>query len=169
MDWFDSEETEQRARDSLLKHYSSECTVHGVYLLSIIMGLLVFVQMIDLIDQYVIYPKFFITFSLSLFMTFSIYLIARTILWSLLASTILSVREITHEEAKGMVDPKRDKITLMYRLNQACVNYVTTYHRKLDFFSGVSRKNVYTIFIYLILFSILLLILHDKVISFLIP
>ena len=129
MNWFDSQENDQKERDTLLKYYSSECTVHGAYILTVVIGLFAFVQIIDIIEKYVIYPKFFITVSLSLFITVSIFLLVRAFYWGILASAVLLVREITVEETKKIIglepnkSSKHNKITLMFRLHQASIKF----------------------------------------------
>ena len=79
MNWFDPEGDDLKARDILLKYYSSECTVHGGYILTVAIGVFAFFQLITVIKDSVIYPEFVIIFILSAFVTVSVYLLARTI------------------------------------------------------------------------------------------
>ena len=79
MNWFDPEGDDLKARDILLKYYSSECTVHGGYILTVAIGAFAFLQLIKPIKESVVYPELFIILIFSAFVTVSVYLLARTI------------------------------------------------------------------------------------------
>ena len=167
MNWYDPEGDDLKARDILLKYYSSECTVHGCYILTVAIGAFAFLQLIKPIKESVVYPELFIILVLSAFVAVSVYLLARTILWGILASAVTHVREITVGEAENGIDKERDKITFLLRLHRACMNHFENNHKHLNFFAGVSRSLSHTLLFYLGFFSVTALVFHSIIIPIL--
>src|SRR3990170_6830588 len=165
MNWYDPEGDDLKARDILLKYYSSECTVHGGYILTVAIGVFAFFQLINPIQRSVVYPElFFIIIMLSVFVTVSVYLSMRTIFWGTIASAVTHVREVTVDEAEKGIDKNRDKVTFLLRLHIACVSYFKNSHKHLSYFIGMNRSLSHTLLFYLILFFITALIFHSIVI-----
>jgi hypothetical protein len=143
----DSEGDDLRARDILLKYYSSECTIHGAYILTVAIGVFAFLQVTKPMNEFVA----IIPFVLSGFVTISVYILAKTIFWGTIASAVTHVREITVEEAEKGINKDRDKITFLLRLHRACINHFTNYNKTLNYFVGIHRPNK-TLLLYVILF-----------------
>lgn len=163
MNWFDSEENDQKERATLLKYYFSECTIHGSYILTVAIGFFAFIQIIEFIQENVIFPEMFVILAFSLFITISIYLLARTFFWGILASLALHIREVSVEEAKKGMDLKLQKISLMFRIHQGCTDFFKKSHQLPNFFVGVGRKRSYSLVLYLVIFLMIALILNNLV------
>ncbi len=150
--WFNEEE-DQKARDVLLKYYSSECTVHGSYIVTVGIGFFAFLQVVAFIQERFVYPEWFVSFILSIFITIGIYLTVRTIFWGTLASFALHVREIGAEEVK--IDNQRDRDTLLFRLHSACIKYFKKHHSHLNWLVGVEKGYFYNIVVYGVILIVL--------------
>lgn len=136
------EDIDLKCRDMLLKYYSSECTIHGTYILSTALGVFAFFQVTEKIISLLHNIAFpIIAFILSGFMTISILFIARIIYWGTLSSAITHVQEMTIEDAEKTIEKNRDKITFLLRMHRACIKHFTDYKKTLNYFVGVDRKN----------------------------
>jgi hypothetical protein len=140
------EHNDLKARDILLKYYSSECTIHGAYILTIAIGVFTFLQLTKPMNQFFI-P---ISFGLSAFATIGIYLMARTIFWGTLVSAVTHIRELSVADAEKGITKDRDKINYLLRLHRACVNHFTDNNKKLNYFVGIHKPK--TPLLYVILF-----------------
>src|SRR3989304_7234338 len=103
--WY-SEEEDQKTRDALLRYYSSECTVHGSYIITLGIGFFGFLQVVTFIQRNVVYPDVILSLIVSTFASIGVYLVVRTIFWGTIASYVLHVREISPEEVE--IDSKLD-------------------------------------------------------------
>jgi hypothetical protein len=141
---------EQDARDCLLKYYNSEGIAHGSYVLSVAVGFFAFVQAIQYIPEIsvsTIIPIFensikdLIIFSiLSTFVTFGLYLFARTVYWGVLSGYALHVPPMSYEEAHRR-DPAATN--LIHRLNVACVEYFEAHHSDANLLVGAGARKFF--------------------------
>jgi hypothetical protein len=155
-------EDEQEARDILLKHYSSECTVHGGYILTVAIGVFAFLQIIPYIVKHIIYPEVVISFGLGLFVALGLYFVAKTIFWGTLASTVLHARPRAEHEVKETFgwDEKFDQSTLLVRLNDACISWFEAKHKVLAFLVGPRREFWKNALFYAVILVILLVLIY---------
>jgi hypothetical protein len=169
----DTEETDLKTRDILLKYYSSECTIHGAYILSVAIGAFAFLQAIDKINTLgsnIAFP--IIGFISSGFLTISFLFLARIFYWGTLTSAVTHVREMSVEEAKETIEKERvkfDKITFLLRLHRACIKHFTDSKKTLNYFVGVDRKNkmrslyVILFFLFAVIFWLILWLVKAKI------
>jgi len=154
--WFDDEEGNLKARETLLNYYSSECRDHGSYILTVAVSVFAFLQIIDFLKKSVVYSNFIIGFILSGLVTVSLYIIFRTISWGWLASYALHVREMSVEDAAKRLNPKFERINLLIRLHYACIYEHNRDHKWTNILLIGRDKNFLNIItVYFIIFLLL--------------
>lgn len=156
VNWFDNDEEEQRARDSLLRHYSSECMSHGAYIVTVAIGALTFVQATPYIQDIIPVEKgILISFAFSLLLTAFIFLASRIIFWGTIASTILHVRPATTMEIKREFGKDFDNSPLLVKLEFSCIMDLKKIHPWLYEFAGPMRSTARQFLHYFGLFLLL--------------
>jgi hypothetical protein len=161
----------QDARMALLRYYSSECMVHGAYLLALAVAFLGFVEFTPLILESVtrvVFPTFseeFVTATtLSLiaggFIVLFVYVLGRTVVWGYLRSAILGVRP--KREGGVGYDPESTAVTFLLQLHEGCVDYVKKKHRFWGQFHGFRGRHLALIWLdlFIVFLIVSLLLLH---------
>lgn len=140
-----SQEEEQKARESLLRYYHSECMAHGTYILTVAIGIFAFLEVL----RYVQFPnevwqKIVISLGLGLFSIIGFRFLVRTKLWGVMASDILCVKPMSYEKAAERLKARLWKgtanITLLIRLQYACEALFKDNHKIWGFFDDFMRK-----------------------------
>lgn len=126
-------EREQNARIALLKHYSSKTSMHGTVVLSTIVGIVVFIQVIPVIQSSTAHLANPIVQSLVQSSIYGICLgslvffllrsVTRLLLWGKLASYIISIRMDRVE--------KEAEMPMLQRLHYACAQQTKQNHPQL--------------------------------------
>ena len=149
------EDDDLKVREILLNYYSTECTVHGGYILTTAIGIFAFFQVAKFVGNSFIINALV----LSMFATVSLYLVARTIFWGVMASCVIHEREISEEEAKKRLNDY--KITSLLRLHVSCLDHFVSWHNNLNFLVRVRKDDKRSWTLYgsiFVAFSVLLLI-----------
>jgi len=146
------------ARAALLKYYSSECMVHGTYIITIAIGLFGFVQVLPFIMPLEILKRVVLLGLISsILATLTIHILGRTFLWGYLASEILRVVPKKESEIKTA---EGTTVTSLQLLHQACTEYVRRRHRIIGEFSSARIWEIELWFIFFIGFSLIWLALN---------
>ena len=143
-----------KVRDTLNRYYSSECTVHGGYILSVAVAFFAFLQFANTIVKSFPLPYLFISVVSSLFITAVTYFLARTVLWGTVASFVLHTRKLSEDEARKIAKDDHDEINAMIRLHLACVKRFEDHHRFVKQFTAVGGKWYRRYWAYPIIFTI---------------
>jgi hypothetical protein len=94
---FESEEDEIKARDILLRHYSSECVAHGAHILTWLIAIFTFVQAAGYFE--ILRNVVLDIAILSLFFAGLIYSVGRLSYWSYLTTIVVSTPVMGESEA----------------------------------------------------------------------
>jgi hypothetical protein len=166
---FDDEREEVKARDSLLRHYSSECLAHGAYILSFLVVLFTFLAALDRISfPTSLVRNVSIIMVLSVILTGLSYSIGRLFFWSNLTAIVVDTPIFTENEAKSYLERRRGisrkeidtfySINTLSRLSYACNDRIRCRGSSWVKFFGMQK---------LLITTISLLILWIAVLSFL--
>lgn len=128
----------QDARVALFRHYSSECVAHSVYLLTLVVAFLAFVEFVTS----VVFPtlsEMFVTVAIlglvtSVFIILFVYVLGRMVFWGCLRSAILGVKPKEGNEVA--CDFETATVTFLLQLHEGCLDYVKKKHRVLGQFYG---------------------------------
>ena len=164
MAWFRNDKDEQDARIALLTHYSRVLVSHGVYILTVVLGILGLFEVlpnlspasITIGNQEIISVRNLImSIGLSVLIALKINLIGRLFFWSYMTDAVSRVKPIKEIEIK-----KGTTGTLLYQLDRACYNYVKLEHPVLVPFSSYWR------FLWIIVISTILFILLINILPY---
>jgi hypothetical protein len=153
----------QDARIALLKHYSSECITHSIYLLTLTITFLSFVEVTPHLGSSTLLEKLVTATTLSLvtsiLTSLTAYILGRTIVFSYLKSTILSAKPKNENEI--IHDSNKTTITFLLQLHEGCLDYVKKKHEFWGRFYSLKTQHLMPIwtalFITFLLISLSLL------------
>lgn len=128
----------QDARVALLRYYSSECVAHSVYLLTLAVAFLAFVEFVTS----VVFPTLserFVTVAIlglvtSVFIVLFVYVLGRIFVWGHLRSAILGVKPKEGNEVA--CDLEGVAVTFLLQLHEGCLDYVKKKHKFWGSFMG---------------------------------
>src|SRR4030042_6226747 len=144
---------EQGARGILLKYYSSECTVHGTYIISLLIGLFTFMQIRDHFAKTdALLGTVAFALVLSFFPILIFYCVARAIIWGTMAGWVIYVRPVSQDEAETRVctEIRRGLLeaTFLARLHFGCCDALVRHHWFWGMFLRGKMRGVVLIFSY---------------------
>jgi hypothetical protein len=124
---------EQGARGILLKYYSSECTIHGTYIVSLFIGLFTFMQIRDSFAKTdTLLGTVAFALLLSIFPISIFYCVARTVVWGTMAGLVIHVRPVSQDEAETRLctEIRRGWVeaTFLLRLHLGCCDSLMRHH-----------------------------------------
>jgi len=140
-----SQEEEQKARESLLRYYYSECMAHGTYILTVVIGIFTFLEVLGNVQfPNELWQKIVISLGLGLLSVIGFRFVVRTKLWGVMATDILCVKPMSTEDAADRLKARLWKgttnITLLIRLQYACAALFKDNHKIWGFFDDFMRK-----------------------------
>lgn len=143
--FFFNESEITKTRISLLNSYNSKCTSHGAYLLTIAIGILTLFEIFFRFGFRSNISVLFFSSCLIGLVLFGFLTLMRMVFWARMASTIIWIRPIDAEKVecfiKCFTEKKKANITLLYRLERACVLSIKELHYLTYFLSRRNWKN----------------------------
>lgn len=146
---FFNEDQVQEARESLLQSCTTECLAHGTYILTTIIGFFAFMEIffrIEFSSHEV--QRLCLGLSLGVFLTLGLFMFARLVYWSKMASVVVYAKPTDPEKLPptmlGLAMQKKVKVTLLYQLENASFELVREHHRV---WWGLSKYSFLWIFI----------------------
>jgi hypothetical protein len=163
------EREERKARDSLLRHYSSECVAHGAYILTWFIAFFAFTQSLDKISLPNIWAHYvLIILVLSGLATGVTYSIGKLLYWSFLTSIVLDTpimgeKQAVEYLAEGLNTPKEKikesrSFNALFRLSLALDNQMHKSASSPGKFFGTKRLRrtvPVTFLIWLLVFALM--------------
>lgn len=153
-------EQEQSARESLLRHYSSECIAHGTYVLTVGIAIFAFFEFFpNFIFPNEVWQSLAFGFVLGGLFTLATQIVGRTFLWGYLAYVILWIKPANYKDTAKYLESVIDKATInpLIKLHFACSEFVKKRHKILRGFWGIQFKLILRNFI---LYSLLFIFLY---------
>jgi hypothetical protein len=132
-----NDKDKQNARVALLSYYSSECIVHGAYLVALAVGFLGLVEATPHILEFStgvfsstlpveLTRRIMLSLMASGFIILIVYALGRTAVWSYLRSAILNVKP---KGGNKLESEQGTTATFMQQLHEACFDHVKKKHR----------------------------------------
>jgi hypothetical protein len=147
IDFDDTAETE--ARDSLLRHYSSECIAHSTHILTFLIVFFAFVQGYDKIPfPNDIIPRYtIIALILSFFAAGLSYSVGRLLVWSYLTSIVISVIPLSEEGIRRRaldlkIPVETIRVNFLTRISWACRDQIKDSRWYVKFFNTRSSFRI---------------------------
>jgi hypothetical protein len=125
VDFFSDSKDLEDARAVLLKHYSSECVIHGAYIIAIAVGLLSFIGVLPYFWSITLFTRIaMLALISSILLTLAIHILGRALFWSYVASAVIRVAPKKESEIE-----EGTTATFLWLLHQACTDYVRKKHK----------------------------------------